>query len=86
MVKHTQTVRRLLLRNCLNVFDPFVGLAPKGLIFFDILRKTSVSEPTLAFNLIKKETLKAKFSSEFCEIFKYNFFIEHLRPSAYGSS
>ena len=25
MVKHTQTIRRLLLRNCLSVFDHFVG-------------------------------------------------------------
>ena len=32
MVKHTQTIRRLLLTNCLSVFDHFVGLALKGLI------------------------------------------------------
>ena len=31
MVKHTQTIRRLLPTNCLNVFDHFVGLALKGL-------------------------------------------------------
>ena len=31
MVKHTQTIRRLLLTNCLSVFDHFMGLAPKGL-------------------------------------------------------
>ena len=31
MVKHTQTVRRLLLRNCLNVLDYFAELAFKGL-------------------------------------------------------
>ena len=31
MVKHTQTIRGLLLTNCLSVFDHFVGLAPKGL-------------------------------------------------------
>ena len=29
MVKHTQTIRR----NCLSVFDHFVGLALKGLIW-----------------------------------------------------
>ena len=28
MVKHTQTIRRLLPTNCLSVFDHFVGLAP----------------------------------------------------------
>ena len=32
MVKHTQTIRRLLLTNCLSVFDHFVELALKGLI------------------------------------------------------
>ena len=31
MVKHTQTIRRLLPTNCLSVFDHFVGLALKGL-------------------------------------------------------
>ena len=31
MVKHTQTIRRLLQTNCLGVFDHFVGLAHKQL-------------------------------------------------------
>ena len=31
MVKHTQTICRLLGTNCLSVFDHFVGLAFKGL-------------------------------------------------------
>ena len=31
MVKHTQTIRRLLQTNYLNVFDHSVGLALKGL-------------------------------------------------------
>ena len=31
MVKHTQTIRRLLPTNCLSVFDDFVGLALKWL-------------------------------------------------------
>ena len=31
MVKHTQTICRLLPMNCLSVFDHFVGLALKGL-------------------------------------------------------
>ena len=34
MVKHIQTIRRLLPTNCLSVFDHFVGLALKGLISF----------------------------------------------------
>ena len=32
MVKHTQTICRLLPTNCLSVFDHFVGLTLKGLI------------------------------------------------------
>ena len=31
MVKHTQTIRRLLHTNCLSVFDHFVELALKEL-------------------------------------------------------
>ena len=34
MVKHTQTIRRLLPTNCLSVFDHFVELAPNGLIIY----------------------------------------------------
>ena len=31
MVKHTETISRLLPTNCLNVFDHFVGLVLQGL-------------------------------------------------------
>ena len=31
MIKHTQRIRRLLLTNCMSVFDYFVGLALKVL-------------------------------------------------------
>ena len=33
MVKHTQTIRRQKLTNCLSVIDLFVDLALKGLNF-----------------------------------------------------
>ena len=33
LVKHIQIIRRLLPTNSLSVFDHFVGLALKGLIF-----------------------------------------------------
>ena len=33
-VKHTQIICRLLLTNCLSVFDHFMGLALKGLKLF----------------------------------------------------
>ena len=32
MVKQTQTIRRQQPKNCLSVFDHFMGLALKGLI------------------------------------------------------
>ena len=35
--------------------------------------------------LFKKETLTEVFSSEFCEIFKDTFFLEHLRTAASGT-
>ena len=40
MAKHTQIICRLLLANCLSLFDHFVGLALKGLI--DISLKQAV--------------------------------------------
>ena len=45
MVRHTQTIRRLQPTNCLSVFDPFVGLALKGLKSFkSILNRTFKSK------------------------------------------
>ena len=38
MVKHTQTIHRQQLTNCLNVFDQFVGLALKGLTTDDMFQ------------------------------------------------
>ena len=44
MVKHTQTIRRLLLTNCLSVFGQFEGLALKGLTMsIKILRKARIT-------------------------------------------
>ena len=45
MVKHTQTIRRLLQTNCLSVFDYFVGLVPKGLLPTLSHLKTNASFP-----------------------------------------
>ena len=39
MVKHTQTIRRLLPMNCLSVFDHFVRFAFKGLTHCEICQK-----------------------------------------------
>ena len=35
MLRHTQTIRQLLLTNCLSVFEHFVGLVLKRLIYFN---------------------------------------------------
>ena len=45
MVKHTQTICRLLLKNCLSVFDHFEGLALKGLVNTVWPKKLSLIEP-----------------------------------------
>ena len=37
MVKRTRTIRRQQPTNCLSVFDLFVGLVLKGLIFTSII-------------------------------------------------
>ena len=53
MVKHTQTIRRLLAANCLNVFDHFLGLASKGrsiLIFIFISDSLSTGLKLMACN------------------------------------
>ena len=56
MVKHTQTIRRQKRKNCLSMFDHFVGFALKGLRFcltikYIFLVKTPASnnENTLLF-------------------------------------
>ena len=40
MVKHTQTICRLLPTNCLSVFNHFVSLALKGLMFPTVLQES----------------------------------------------
>ena len=35
MVKHSRTICRMLPRNCLSMFNHFVGLVVKGLIYSD---------------------------------------------------
>ena len=39
MIKHTEKIRLQKPTNCLNVFDHFVGLVPKGLIFTPTLHE-----------------------------------------------
>ena len=44
MVKHIQSIRRLLPKNSLNVFDHFVKLAIKGLtlcVWYGVLKYTT---------------------------------------------
>ena len=51
MVKHTQTIRGLLLTNCLSVFDNFVGLALKGLKLLNANTENTTISLTI-FNII----------------------------------
>ena len=44
MVKHTQTIHRLLPRKCLSVFDHFVGLEFKGLTQFQPKIETNLQK------------------------------------------
>ena len=56
MVKHTQRIRRLLLTNCLNVFDHFVGLALNGLT--NVLHIINKQHATIKFSfVVSKETV-----------------------------
>ena len=50
MVKHTQTIRRLLPMNCLSVFDHFANLALKGLM---VVTFVLVSNMYLRIQLVK---------------------------------
>ena len=51
MVKHIQTIHRLLPTNCLSVFDHFVGLALKGLnIFWICSQVSSISHSSLGLS------------------------------------
>ena len=59
-----------------SLFNKVAGPRPATL-----LQKRLWHRPQ-AYNFIKKETLALVFSSEFCEIFKNNFFTEHLRTTA----
>ena len=48
LVKHTQTIPRLLPRNCLGVFNNFMELVLKGLRSIDqLLQKQMVVKPYL---------------------------------------
>ena len=66
MVKHTQTIRRLLPTNCLSVFDHFGGLALKGLkqIFF-------FSQSFLQYPKWLYYQITIRFSNSFCGIAKW---------------
>ena len=70
MVKHTQTIRRMLATNCLSVFKHFVGLALKSLITTNTKNVTLPSElgSFLAFTLMKdylsKPTCEQNYSDK----------------------
>ena len=63
MVKHTQTIRRLLLTNCLSVFDHFMRLALKGLRLIDYEVNKVIIE-LLMFDRIFTVILTASYISD----------------------
>ena len=58
MVKHTQTIYLFLPKNCLSVFDHFVGLMPKGLWEKTLPpSKSSIISPHDGFTLWSKNKI-----------------------------
>ena len=53
-MKHTQTIRRLLLTNCLSVFDYFVGLALKGLSIYFLFSKQKLFKYCTKYSRVQK--------------------------------
>ena len=84
MIKHTQTVRRLLPTNCLSVLDHFVMLALKGLIWCSVsvrsycsqvFHKKDVSEDFARFtakHLCQSLFLNKVTGSQYCNFTKKN--------------
>ena len=72
MVKHTQTIRRLLLTNCLNVFDHSGGLALNELNRFIIAtsEKSGLVVRTSSKSLERKTVYIADFIQYFLETSK----------------
>ena len=58
MVKHTQTIRRQQPKNCLSVFDPFMGLLLKGLTGHKQIWPSA--NFFFSFTIKSKKTLKDK--------------------------
>ena len=54
MFKYSKTIRRLLTTNCLSVFDHFVGLALKGLIYCAILENWKYFTHFVTFIVLKE--------------------------------
>ena len=90
-------IKGLLARKLINYWiyrDRFIKSSSHSVKFTDFIPKvfqwhemgrryrSSHQKCSKACNFIKKRTLAPEFSSEFCEIFKNNFFTEHLRTTA----
>ena len=73
MVKHTQTIRRLLPKDCLSVFDHFVKLALKGLNSLNI--RSEVWRRSLNFVLPRIHM----WMLVNCEICRQNLFLPAYR-------
>ena len=77
MVKHAQTIRRLLPTNCLSVFDHFVGLGLKGLTCHNDwpeMNQFFCNVPNVSVYLILKhfKCVKSKFRNSSFPVIIFN--------------
>ena len=66
MVKHTQTIRREKLTNCLSVCDHFVELALKELKLFATSFALQTLFGVLLIKYVHKKTVVQPYSSTLC--------------------
>ena len=67
ILRHTQTICRLLPTNYLSMFDHFVGLALKGLTSYDLVLKKFIRYPKNIHLKIKYQWKKLQFYTMYTE-------------------
>ena len=79
MVKHIQTIRRQQPKNCLSVFDPFMGLLLKGLtghnlaernFFFIYHKKQEDFKRQTSYFVVTTNTIDKNFSFQIKNIIR----------------
>ena len=75
MVKRIQTIHRLLLTNCLSLFDHFVGLALKGFSYFSSFMQLLSVFLAAVICLTHEDTVKL------CKCFFYSYMQEEMQQT-----